>query len=284
MTFRVVNDLHVEATMDFLTLHNAVDMAFQGESRVRIAKTFLSVVDVQSVNMLPTLYQSFLRVVLAGLLFGLHCVVVDVRKQPRNSATLIQEGFQTMLTEIRVKRHSQGDGQDNAHEQECGDALEAAAALLVHVYDQGRSLDVPRAPTVPFAPQETASDEVAKSDDHGASRHSRAASSRAGVAPAASPPKTSRRPPRASPALPNKLVSFYEANNFVAYCNRHVGCILTQKTVASGPGRSGAAPKRHRTQSLMCRSLDTDVVGLFGCKRKAHESSDSGHLLRDAGC
>ena len=146
------------------------------------------------------------------------------------------------------------------------DALEAAAALLVHVYDQGPSLDVPRAPKVPLALQETASDKVDISDDHGASRQSRAAPSRAGWTPAA----TFRRRPRASAALPTRLVSFFLSPTTVLWriCNRHVGCILTRKAVASGPGRSGAPPKRRHPLRPMCRWLGTDVVDVCGSKEE----------------
>ena len=93
------------------------------------------------------------------------------------------------------------DGQDKADEQERGDALEAGAAMLVHVCDQGPSLDLPRAPKVPLAPQKKASDKAARRDDFVASRQSRA---------------------KASASLPNGPVNFDESNNnCVAYCNRH---------------------------------------------------------------
>ena len=146
------------------------------------------------------------------------------------------------------------------------DALEAAAALLVHVYDQGPSLDVPRAPKVPLALQETASDKVDISDGRGASRQSRAAPSRAGWTPAA----TFRRRPRASAALPTGLVSFFfESNNrFVAYLQQT--CWMHSDTEGGGVWTWSQWCSSQATSPLrpMCRWLGTDVVDVCGSKEE----------------
>ena len=61
-----------------------------------------------------------------------------------------------------------------------------------------------------------------------------------------------RNPPRASVALANGSIAFYESNgNFVAYCAKHPGCVLTRKGRPPSDAAFLRAPQRYRPLGLM---------------------------------
>ena len=89
------------------------------------------------------------------------------------------------------------------------------------------------------------------------------------LAPPAAMPERLRggrkNPPRASLVLPNGQISYYESNgNFVAYCSRHDGCILTRKGRPPSEAAFARAPRRYRPLGFMTFWLE--MAHLWGTK------------------